>query len=137
MEKTSRRVVGLFAGIGGIEVGLHRAGFESALLCDVWPAAQAVLRDRFPCVPVVGDVRKIDSLPDATIVAAGFPCQDLSQAGRTAGIKGHNSGLLRPLSVSRRLSGCASVRTSQVTGSRGRFSFTNAATAPSQPQNPS
>ena len=88
------RVAGLFAGIGGIELGLSAAGFDSVLLCEVWDAAQAVLADRFPDVPLVGDVREIDRLPDAELVAAGFPCQDLSQAGRTAGIGGGNSGLV-------------------------------------------
>ena len=88
------RTVGLFAGIGGIELGLAQAGFESVLLCEVWEPAQAVLRERFSSVPLVTDVREIDCLPKAEVVAAGFPCQDLSQAGRTRGIKGSNSGLV-------------------------------------------
>src|SRR6476659_5509558 len=95
MAPASRpRIAGLFAGIGGLELGLHDAGFESVLLCEVWDAAQAVLEDRFPGIPLVGDVREIEALPDAEIVTAGFPCQDLSQAGRTAGIAGRNSGLV-------------------------------------------
>jgi DNA (cytosine-5)-methyltransferase 1 len=89
------RVVGLFAGIGGIEAGLHEAGHETVLLCEVWDAAQVVLRERFPGTPLIGDVAEIDELPECELVAAGFPCQDLSQAGRTAGIKGGNSGLVR------------------------------------------
>ena len=40
------------------------------------------------------DVRTLDALPDAEVVSAGFPCQDLSQAGHTAGIKGEQSGLV-------------------------------------------
>jgi DNA (cytosine-5)-methyltransferase 1 len=87
-------VVGLFAGIGGIEVGLHQAGHETLLLCDVDEGAQRVLLDRFPGIPLVGDVRELVALPEADICAAGFPCQDLSQAGRTAGIKGNNSGVV-------------------------------------------
>ncbi len=87
-------VVGLFAGIGGIEAGLHLAGFETELLCEIDPAAQRVLRHHFPGVPVVGDVRELRNLPTAEIVAAGFPCQDLSQAGKTAGIGGKHSGLV-------------------------------------------
>jgi DNA (cytosine-5)-methyltransferase 1 len=43
----------------------------------------------------VDDIRKLDRLPSAELVCAGFPCQDLSQAGRTAGIAGSNSGLVR------------------------------------------
>jgi DNA (cytosine-5)-methyltransferase 1 len=89
------RVAGLFAGIGGIELGLHAAGFESVLLCENDPAAQAVLLDHFDDVPLVGDVNELISLPAAEVVAGGFPCQDLSQAGRTAGINGSQSGLVK------------------------------------------
>lgn len=53
-----------------------------------------MLADRFPNVPLVGDVRDIDRLPTVDLVAAGFPCQDLSQAGRTVGITGSQSGLV-------------------------------------------
>src|SRR5581483_10818941 len=78
------RVVGLFASIGGIELGLHAAGHDTSLLCELMPSAKAVLEAQFPDVPLVSDVRDIKKLPDAEIVCAGFPCQDLSQAGRTA-----------------------------------------------------
>lgn len=90
----SLRVAGLFAGIGGIEQGFREAGLETVLLCEIDEAAVAVLEERFPEVPVAADVRRIRALPDADVVAAGFPCQDLSQAGRTAGIEGRNSGLV-------------------------------------------
>lgn len=93
-NKRSLRVVGLFAGVGGIELGLHQAGHSTELLCELDPAAQAVLRHHFPDVPLVSDVREIAQLPAADVVCAGFPCQDLSQAGRTAGIRGRNSGLV-------------------------------------------
>lgn len=88
------RVAGLFAGIGGIELGLHRAGHETALLCEIEAGAVAVLRDRFPGIPVQRDVRTLRSLPRVDLVAGGFPCQDLSQAGLTAGIRGRQSGLV-------------------------------------------
>jgi DNA (cytosine-5)-methyltransferase 1 len=87
-------VIGLFAGIGGIEVGLHQAGHRTSLLCEVDRGAQAVLMEHFPRIPLVGDVRELVALPTADICAAGFPCQDLSQAGRTAGIDGKQSGLI-------------------------------------------
>jgi DNA (cytosine-5)-methyltransferase 1 len=93
-SKTSLTVAGLFAGIGGIEVGLHQAGHRTVLLCDVEAAAQHVLTRRFPGIPIVGDVRELIALPDVDLCAAGFPCQDLSQAGRTAGIRGNNSSLV-------------------------------------------
>jgi DNA (cytosine-5)-methyltransferase 1 len=93
-ERRSLRVVGLFAGIGGIELGLSASGHRTELLCEVMPAAKAVLEDKFPKTSLVADVREIDQLPPTEVVCAGFPCQDLSQAGRTAGIGGQNSGLV-------------------------------------------
>jgi len=89
------KVVGLFAGIGGIELGLSRAGHESILLNEIDPSAGAVLRFRFPGVPLHEDVTTLSRLPEGTdLVTAGFPCQDLSQAGKTAGIDGKKSGLV-------------------------------------------
>jgi DNA (cytosine-5)-methyltransferase 1 len=91
----SNNVAGLFAGIGGLEVGLSRSGWETTLLCEIDPAARAVLSHHMPDVDLYGDVRKLRALPgDIDLVAAGFPCQDLSQAGRTRGISGANSGLV-------------------------------------------
>lgn len=90
------RVAGLFAGIGGFELGLKRAGHETALFSEIDPAARAVLEKRFPRVPQVGDIREIERLPASIdLVTAGFPCQDLSQAGTTAGIRGKRSSLVR------------------------------------------
>jgi DNA (cytosine-5)-methyltransferase 1 len=87
-------VAGLFAGIGGLERGLAEAGGEAALLCEWWDPARQVLAARFPGRPVVGDVRELRSLPTVDVVTAGFPCTDLSQAGRTLGIGGSQSGLV-------------------------------------------
>jgi DNA (cytosine-5)-methyltransferase 1 len=94
VDKRSPTSVGLFAGIGGIELGLHAAGFETVLLSEIDPAARAVLEHRFPGILLHGDIRTLDELPDVEVIAGGFPCQDLSQAGRTAGIRGRNSGLV-------------------------------------------
>jgi DNA (cytosine-5)-methyltransferase 1 len=93
-EVPSLRVAGLFAGIGGIEVGLAEAGHRAKLLCEWDDAASRVLLDRFPGVPVEGDVAALEALPEVDLVTAGFPCQDLSQAGGTAGIRGTRSGLV-------------------------------------------
>lgn len=91
----SMRVVGLFAGIGGLELGLSRAGHEAALLCEIDATARAVLDGQFAEVPKHDDVTTLARLPKGTdFVAAGFPCQDLSQAGKTAGITGARSGLV-------------------------------------------
>lgn len=89
------KTAGLFAGIGGLERGLAAAGHESVLLCDVWAPAKAVLADRFPGVRLADDVTTLEALPSETeLLVAGFPCQDLSQAGMTAGIGGRRSGLV-------------------------------------------
>src|SRR5581483_10596297 len=87
--------VALFAGIGGIEVGLERAGFHTEYLCEWWQPAQSVLSHRFPGVPLIDNIEEVKALPPASVVTAGFPCTDLSQAGMTAGIEGRNSGLVR------------------------------------------
>jgi DNA (cytosine-5)-methyltransferase 1 len=92
------RVAGLFAGIGGIELGLHAAGHSAAILCELDPAARTVLRARFPDTPLHDDVRTLTRLPDGVdVLAGGFPCQDLSQAGRTRGIAGERSGLVHEI----------------------------------------
>jgi len=88
------RVAGLFAGIGGIELGLQQAGHETVRLCEIDPGARRVLKTHFHEHAVAPDVTKLTTLAGADLVAAGFPCQDLSQAGRTAGITGRNSGLV-------------------------------------------
>lgn len=94
-QRLSLPTVGLFAGIGGIELGLARAGHETLLLCEIEDTARAVLDERFPGVPKHDDVCTLKKLPAETqLVAAGFPCQDLSQAGRTRGITGAKSGLV-------------------------------------------
>lgn len=86
---------GLFAGIGGIELGLSQAGHETTLLCEIDAAASAVLDAHFPNVKRQCDIRTLKALARQTeILTAGFPCQDLSQAGRTAGIRGNRSGLI-------------------------------------------
>ncbi len=93
-DRRELRVAGLFAGIGGIELGFDEAGMETELLCEIDPHAQRVLVTHFPHAEVVGDVTTIVELPPVEVVTAGFPCQDLSQAGRTAGIRGNRSSLV-------------------------------------------
>jgi DNA-cytosine methyltransferase len=88
------RVAGLFAGIGGVEYGLAAAGHDTTLRCEIDDAAGAVLSAHYPDVPLVPDVRDVRNVSGIDLLAAGFPCQDLSQAGRTAGINGKKSGLV-------------------------------------------
>ncbi|MEQ8276430.1 MAG: DNA (cytosine-5-)-methyltransferase [Deltaproteobacteria bacterium] len=89
------KVAGLFAGIGGIELGMRRAGHRAELLCEFDESAARVLRHHFD-VPLHPDVRDLQAskIPPVDVLAGGFPCQDLSQAGRTQGIEGEKSGLV-------------------------------------------
>ena len=92
----NQQVVGLFAGIGGVELGLQQAGWHSSLMCEIDPYAKRVLSQNFSISEneIVSDVRDLRYLPKCGILAAGFPCQDLSQAGNAAGIGGARSGLV-------------------------------------------
>jgi len=91
----SYTVAGLFAGIGGIELGFARAGHRTAIFSEIDPSASAVLKARFKGIENQSDITKLRQLPrEVDLVAGGFPCQDLSQAGQTVGIEGANSGLV-------------------------------------------
>lgn len=86
--------VSLFAGIGGFEAAFASVGYRPLLLCELDRFAAAVLRDRFPEIELTDDILELDQIPECDVVTAGFPCQDLSQAGRMAGIGGQNSRLV-------------------------------------------
>jgi DNA (cytosine-5)-methyltransferase 1 len=91
-------IVGLFAGIGGLELGFAAAGLRTSLLAEIDPAAAAVLKVRFPEAEILGDVADLTSLPeDTSIVTAGFPCQNLSMAGDKTGIDGEKSEVVSVL----------------------------------------
>jgi DNA (cytosine-5)-methyltransferase 1 len=89
--------LGLFAGIGGLEVGLERAGLVSPVCFVEKDAyAQKVLAKRFPEVPIWDDVTTFDGKAwegCIDFISGGFPCQDISVAGKGAGIRGSRSGL--------------------------------------------
>ena len=93
------KVLDLFSGIGGFALGLEAAGFETAAFCEIDPYAQRVLKKNWPGVPIYDDVRRItaDRLVSdgigVDVITGGFPCQDISTAGRQAGIDGERSGL--------------------------------------------
>lgn len=88
------RVVSLFSGAGGLDLGLERAGHRVVQLCENWAPAQRVLRAHFPTVPLADDVRTVEVDTPYDLLAAGFPCVDLSHAGRQQGIFGPQSGLV-------------------------------------------
>lgn len=94
------RVLSLFSGIGGFDIGLERAGMQTVAFCEFEPYCQAVLKRHWPEVPIYDDVRTLsadtlrrDGVWPIDVIAGGFPCQDLSYAGKRAGIEGERSGL--------------------------------------------
>ena len=85
----------LFSGIGGFSLGLERAGMRVAWQSEIDPYASAVLRKHWPHVPNYGDIRGITvgNVERVDVLCGGFPCQDISNAGKRAGIDGARSGL--------------------------------------------
>jgi DNA (cytosine-5)-methyltransferase 1 len=85
----------LFAGAGGLSLGLDAAGFHAAAHAEIEPHARAVLRYRWPDTRLDGDVTKINGADYAgiTLLSGGSPCQDLSVAGKRAGLTGSRSSL--------------------------------------------
>jgi len=96
------RVLDLFSGIGGFSLGLERTGgFETVAFCEIEPFPRKVLAKHWPGVPIYEDVRTLtadalarDGITGVEVITGGFPCQDLSTAGKRAGIgEGTRSGL--------------------------------------------
>jgi DNA (cytosine-5)-methyltransferase 1 len=94
------KILSLFSGVGGIDLGLERAGVgQTIAFCEQDREAQQTIRKHWPGVPIYDDVRELtadrlraDGLaPDA--ICGGFPCQDISLAGGGAGLDGARSGL--------------------------------------------
>jgi DNA (cytosine-5)-methyltransferase 1 len=83
----------LFSGIGGFDLGFSRAGIATRWFVERDPACQRVLAERFPGVPIHDDVTTVSELPYVDIITAGVPCQDVSVAGKRAGLAGARTGL--------------------------------------------
>lgn len=87
----------MFAGIGGIDLGFERCGMECRWQVEIDKYANRVLEKHWPNVERWGDVRTFP--PDSSgkwkvdVIAGGFPCQDISTAGKGAGLDGEKSGL--------------------------------------------
>jgi DNA (cytosine-5)-methyltransferase 1 len=91
----------LFSGIGGMDLGLTGAGMRCVWQCEIDPFCRRVLAKHWPDVRRHDDVRTFPpSAPEGwacDLICGGFPCQDVSLAGRGAGIDGARSGLWREL----------------------------------------
>jgi len=94
------RVLDLFSGIGGFSLGLESVGMHTVAFCESDGYARRVLRKHWPEVWLYEDVRtltakrlKADGVGPIDLICGGFPCQDISCAGKGAGIEGSRSGL--------------------------------------------
>lgn len=95
------KLLDLFSGIGGFSLGLERSGgFETVAFCEIDPFCRKVLAKHWPKVPCYDDIRTLTAnrlaadgiAPNA--ISGGFPCQDISHAGRQRGLgEGTRSGL--------------------------------------------
>ena len=91
-------VLDLFSGIGGFSLGLERTGgFRTVAFCEIEDYPRRVLAKHWPGVPIHRDVRelKAEHVRPVDIICGGFPCQDISTAGKGAGLAGERSGLWR------------------------------------------
>jgi len=93
------RVLDLFSGIGGFSIGLEKAGFKTVAFCEIDKKARAVLKKHWPDVQIFEDVSQLtkEKLDEhgisVDVICGGFPCQDISVAGKGAGLEGQRSGL--------------------------------------------
>ena len=93
---TSVLTVGsLFSGIGGFDLGLERAGMRVRWQVEIDPYCQRVLAKHWPHVQRYGDIQSVDwgTVEPVDVLCGGFPCQDISLAGKGAGLAGERSGL--------------------------------------------
>ncbi|MHB8378586.1 MAG: DNA cytosine methyltransferase [Acidimicrobiales bacterium] len=90
-------VASFFAGIGGFDLGLERAGMETVWQCEIKPFCSEILEQHWPHVSRATDIREVEAsdIPEASIWVGGFPCQDVSLArmGPRSGLRGSQSGL--------------------------------------------
>jgi DNA (cytosine-5)-methyltransferase 1 len=93
------KVLSLFSGVGGFDMGLENAGMETVFQCEWDKHANTILHKHWPDVPKWDDVSTLTgkhilaNAPIVDVVAWGSPCQDLSVAGKRAGLEGGRSGL--------------------------------------------
>ncbi len=89
------RHASFFSGAGGLDLGFERTGIRTVSVSEIDPYANAVLAERFPDAANLGSITEVNAndIPEADIWSGGFPCQDLSVAGKRAGFAGKRSSL--------------------------------------------
>lgn len=98
---TDLTAVSLFAGVGGFELALQNNGVKVVASVEIDDAARGVLKHKFPDTKLFTDVQEVTGddliaagfIPERGIIVGGFPCQDLSVAGKRKGLAGERSGL--------------------------------------------
>jgi DNA (cytosine-5)-methyltransferase 1 len=85
----------LFAGVGGIDLGLDSAELQCKFQVEIDENCQQTLSHHWPNVPKYTDIKTVSGydLPPVDMITFGSPCQDLSTAGKRAGLEGERSGL--------------------------------------------
>ena len=96
----THKVLDLFSGIGGFSLGLQNTGgFETVAFCEIEPYCHRVLNKHWKDVPIYNDIKELtyDTLQadgiEPDVITGGFPCQDISVAGKQKGIIGERSSL--------------------------------------------
>ena len=93
--------VSLFSGVGGFDLAMARNNIDVVATCEIDKKAQGILKKHFPHARLFNDVTEVTGEqliesgfdPRNGVITGGFPCQDLSVAGRRAGLSGSRSGL--------------------------------------------
>lgn len=83
----------LFSGIGGFERGAQMAGIKTLWNCEYMPFQRKILKKHFPNSKQYEDITKAEITERVDVISGGFPCQDISVAGKMEGIRGGRSGL--------------------------------------------
>jgi DNA (cytosine-5)-methyltransferase 1 len=91
-------VLDIFSGIGGFSIGLEAVGLQTVAFCEINPFCRKILTRHWPSLPIFTDITTINkedlkTLPRIDVIAGGFPCQDISVAGKQKGITAKRSGL--------------------------------------------
>lgn len=83
----------LFSGIGGFEEGAELSNIETLWNCEFEPFQRKILKKNYPNAKQYNDIRTMGGVGYVDIISGGFPCQDISVAGKMEGITGERSGL--------------------------------------------
>lgn len=88
MQQHPLRIGSLFSGAGLCDLGFHKAGFKHEFFCEIDSFCKSILRRHWPDVPIYDDITSLNGtlVPEVDILVGGFPCQDVSCAGKRAGI---------------------------------------------------